>query len=96
LAKDLFGAERPDARDHLRRIRFKDPQAGKTLIFLTNLFGSPQTTICELYKARWQVELFFKWIRQHLRIKKLYGTSENAAKVQFWAVVRVCILVASI
>ena len=81
---------------HLRRIRFKDPQSGKTLIFLTNLFGPPPTTICELYKARWQVELFFKWIKQHLRIKKFYGTSENAVKVQIWTAVSVYVLVAII
>ena len=81
---------------HLRRIRFKDPETGKTLIFLTNLFGPPPTTICELYKARWQVELFFKWIKQHLRIKKFYGTSENAVKVQIWTAVSVYVLVAII
>jgi hypothetical protein len=81
---------------HLRRIRFKDPETGKTLIFLTNLFGSPPITICELYKARWQVELFFKWIKQHLRIKKFYGTSENAVKVQIWTAVSVYVLVAII
>jgi len=81
---------------YLRRIRFKDPETGKTLIFLTNLFGPPPTTICELYKARWQVELFFKWIKQHLRIKKFYGTSENAVKVQIWTAVSVYVLVAII
>lgn len=81
---------------HLRRIRFKDPETGKTLIFLTNLFGPPPMTICELYKARWQVELFFKWIKQHLRIKKFYGTSENAVKVQIWTAVSVYVLVAII
>lgn len=81
---------------HLRRIRFKDPDTGKTLIFLTNLFGAPPTTICDLYKARWQVELFFKWIKQHLRIKKFYGTSENAVKVQIWTAVSVYVLVAII
>jgi Domain of unknown function (DUF4372)/Transposase DDE domain len=81
---------------HLRRIRFKDPETKKTLIFLTNLFGPPPTTICALYKARWQVELFFKWIKQHLRIKKFYGTSENAVKVQIWTAVSVYVLVAII
>jgi len=81
---------------HLRRIRFKDPETGKTLIFLTNLFGPPPTTICDLYRARWQVELFFKWIKQHLRIKKFYGTSENAVKVQIWTAVSVYVLVAII
>jgi len=81
---------------YLRRIRFKDPETGKTLVFLTNLFGPPAVTICELYKARWQVELFFKWIKQHLRIKKFYGTSENSVKVQIWTAVSVYVLVAII
>jgi hypothetical protein len=79
---------------HLRRIRFKDPETGKTLIFLTNLFAPPAATICALYKARWQVELFFKWIKQHLRIKKFFGNSENAVKVQIWTAVSVYVLVA--
>lgn len=61
---------------HLRRIRFKDIESGKTLVFLFNLFGPPAATICSLYKARWQVEQFFKWIKQHLRIKKFYGTQK--------------------
>lgn len=81
---------------YLRRIRFNDPDSGKTLIFITNLFGPPATTICALYKARWQVELFFKWIKQHLRIKKFYGTSENAVKAQIWVAVSVYLLVAII
>jgi hypothetical protein len=81
---------------YLRRIRFKDPETEKTFIFLTNLFGPPPLTICELYKGRWQVELFFKWIKQHLRIKKFYGTSENAVKVQIWTAVSVYLLVAII
>lgn len=81
---------------HLRRIRFKDLESGKGLIFLTNLFGPPAATICTLYKARWQVELFFKWIKQHLRIKKFYGTSENAVKVQIWTAVSVYVLIAII
>jgi hypothetical protein len=79
---------------HLRRIRFKDPETDKTLIFLTNNFTLPAATICALYKARWQVELFFKWIKQHLRIKKFYGTSENAVKSQIWIAVSVYVLVA--
>ena len=81
---------------HLRRIRFKDPDTQKNLIFLTNLFDPPPKTICDLYKARWQVELFFKWIKQHLRIKTFYGTSENAVKVQIWVAVSVYVLVAII
>ena len=80
--------------DHLRRIRFKDPKTGKSLVFLTNQFTLPATTICALYKARWQVELFFKWIKQHLRIKRFYGTSENAVKSQLWIAVSVYVLVA--
>jgi IS4 transposase len=79
---------------HLRRIRFKDLESGQTLVFLTNLFGPPAATICALYKARWRVELFFKWIKQHLRIKQFYGTSENAVKVQIWTAVSVYVLVA--
>jgi hypothetical protein len=85
---------RRDYPDHLRRIRFKDPESGKTLIYLTNNFALPATTICALYKARWQVELFFKWIKQHLRIKKFFGTSENAVKSQIWIAVSVYVLVA--
>ena len=85
---------RRDYPVHLRRIRFKDPESGKTLVFLTNNFALPAQTICALYKARWQVELFFKWIKQHLRIKKFYGTSENAVKSQIWIAVSVYVLVA--
>ena len=80
--------------EHLRRIRFKDPETGKTLVFLTNQQTLPAATICALYKSRWQVELFFKWIKQHLRIKKFYGTSENAVKTQIWIAVSVYVLVA--
>src|SRR5574338_1593530 len=79
---------------HLRRIRFKEPESGKTLIFLTNNFALPAATICALYKARWQVELFFKWIKQHLRIKRFFGTSANAVKSQIWIAVSVYVLVA--
>src|SRR6202040_4428735 len=68
--------------EHLRRIRFRDAETGKKLVFLTNQFGLPAATICALYKSRWQVELFFKWIKQHLRIKRFYGTSENAVRTQ--------------
>ena len=85
---------RRDYPAHLRRIRLKDPESGKTLVFLTNNFALPAQTICALYKARWQVELFFKWIKQHLRIKKFYGTSENAVKSQIWIAVSVYVLVA--
>ena len=85
---------RKDYPNHLRRIRFKDPKTGKALVFLTNNFALPAATICALYKARWQVELFFKWIKQHLRIKKFYGNSENAVKSQIWIAVSVYVLVA--
>ena len=83
-----------DYPSHLRRIRFKDSETGKTLVFLTNDFTLPALTICALYKSRWQVELFFKWIKQHLRIKQFYGTSENAVKTQMWIAVSVYVLVA--
>ena len=80
--------------EHLRRIRYKDPESSKKLVFLTNHFGLPVLTICALYRSRWQVELFFKWIKQHLRIKRFYGTSENAVKTQIWIAVSVYVLVA--
>jgi len=77
----------------LRRIRFKTDE-GKTLVFLTNNFALPALTITELYRCRWQVELFFKWIKQHLRIKSFFGTSENAVKTQVWIAVSVYVLAA--
>ena len=80
--------------DHLRRIRFKDAETATALVFLTNQFVLPASPVCTLYKARWQVELFFKWIKQHLRIKRFYGTSENAVKSQIWIAVSVYVLVA--
>ena len=78
----------------LRRIRFKDPETAKTLVFLTNNFALAPLTVTELYRCRWQVELFFKWIKQHLRIKAFFGTSENAVKSQIWIAVSVYVLVA--
>jgi hypothetical protein len=80
--------------DHLRRIRLRDPESTRTLVFLSNQFALPAITICALYKARWHVELFFKWVKQHLRIKRFYGTSENAVKSQIWIAVSVYVLVA--
>lgn len=80
--------------DHLRRIRMKDPASGKSLIFLSNNFDFPAETICRLYKSRWHVELFFKWIKQHPRIKRFFGTSENAVKTQIWIAISVYVLVA--
>jgi hypothetical protein len=82
--------------ERLRRIRFKDPETAKTLVFLTNNFALPAFTIGALYKSRWQVELFFRWIKQHLRIKRFFGTSENAVKSQVWIAVAVYVLVAII
>src|SRR5487761_2548431 len=80
--------------EHLRRIRFKDPDSGRTLVFLTNNTTLPALTIAALYKSRWQVELFFKWIKQHLRIKRFLGTSENAVKTQIWCAVSTYVLIA--
>lgn len=80
--------------DPLRRIRYKDPETGKALIFLSNNFSLPALSIAELYRSRWQVELFFKWIKQHLRIKAFYGTSENAVKTQIWTAISTYVLVA--
>jgi hypothetical protein len=85
---------RQDYPLHLRRVRFRDPETGKTLVFLTNHTALPALTICDLYKSRWQVELFFKWIKQNLRIKQFYGTSQNAVKTQIWIAVSVYVLVA--
>ena len=78
----------------LRRIRFKDPETGKRLVFLSNHFALPALTITKLYRQRWQIELFFKWIKQHLRIKAFFGTTENAVKAQIWIAVSVYVLVA--
>jgi len=85
---------RKDYPEQLRRIRFKDPKSGKTLVFLTNNTTLPALTIAALYKNRWQVELFFKWIKRHLRIKKFLGTSENAVKTQIWCAVSTYVLIA--
>lgn len=82
--------------DKLRRIKYFDVETQKRLVFLTNNFSLPALTITQLYKSRWQVELFFKWIKQHLRIKKFYGTSENAVKTQIWIAVSVYLLIAII
>ena len=83
-----------DYPEHLRRIRYKDPVSGKTLVFLTNNTTLPPLTIAAVYKSRWQVELFFKWIKQHLRIKRFLGTSENAVKTQIWCAVSTYVLIA--
>lgn len=82
--------------EKLRRIRFKDSESGKTLVFLTNEMTLPALTICLLYQHRWRVELFFKWIKQHLRLKCFYGHSPNAVKSQIWIAISVYVLVAII
>src|SRR5204863_4918790 len=83
-----------DYPDKLRRISFRDAETNKRLVFLTNNFTLGAATIAELYRCRWQVELFFRWIKQHLRIKAFYGTSENALKTQIWIAVSIHVLVA--
>jgi transposase len=93
LADQTIALDGPRTRQdypvHLRRIRFRDAETAKTLVFLTNQTALPALTICDLYQSRWQVELFFKRIKQHLRIKRFYGTSENAVKTQIWIAVSV-------
>ena len=83
-----------DYPQHLRRIKFHDAEHNKDLIFLSNNFDLPALTIAQLYRCRWQVELFFKWIKQHLRIKAFYGTTENAVKTQIWIAITIYVLVA--
>ena len=83
-----------DYPDKLRRIRYHDAEHNNTLVFLTNNFTLPALTIAKLYRCRWQVELFFKWVKQHLRIKAFYGTTENAVKTQIWIAISVYVLVA--
>jgi transposase len=85
-----------DYPEHLRRIKFKDPETGKIFVFLTNNTALPPLIIATLYKSRWQVELFFKWIKQHLRIKRFLATSENAVKAQIWCAVSTYVLIAII
>jgi len=80
----------------LRRIKYHDAQTGKTFNFLTNNFARSVQTVADLYRCRWQVELFFKWIKQHLRIKSFFGASENAVKSQIWTAISVYVLVAII
>jgi IS4 transposase len=85
-----------DYPDPFRGIRYKDPETGKRLLFISNNTALPALSICALYKARWQVELFFRWIKMHLRVKAFFGTSENAVKSQIWIAVSVYVLVAII
>jgi IS4 transposase len=91
LALEKSAAHYPD---RLRRISYRDPEDGKVLIFLTNNFALPALTIAQLYKCRWRVELFFKWIKQNLRIKHFFGTTDNAVKTQVWIAICVYVLVA--
>jgi Transposase DDE domain/Domain of unknown function (DUF4372) len=95
IALDGFYTKR-DYPQHLRRVSFCDPDTSKRLVFLTNNFVLPAATVAALYKKRWAVELFFKWIKQNLRIKHFYGTSENAVKTQIWIAVCVYVLAAII
>lgn len=83
-----------DYPEKMRRIKFYDAERNKNLVFLTNNFNLPTLTICELYKCRWNVEIFFKWIKQNLRIKSFYGTSPNAVKTQIWIAIAVYVLIA--
>jgi hypothetical protein len=85
---------RQDYPERLRRIRYFDPEKKKRLVFLTNNFTLPSFLITELFRCRWKIELFFKWIKQHLRLKAFYGTSENAVKTQIWIAITVYVLVA--
>lgn len=87
---------RKDYPEKLRRVRFFDTENKRYFTFLTNNFYLPALTITQLYKCRWQIELFFKWIKQHLRIKAFYGTSENAVKTQIWIAISVYVLIAII
>ena len=91
----LIGLEaQHDYPDPLRRIGYRVPITHRALVFLTNNFTVPALTITQLYRGRWQIELFFKWIKQHLRIKAFYGTSPNAVRTQVWSAIAVYLLVA--
>lgn len=92
----MLTGRRPAAEysDKLRRVRFRDAERDEAWTYLTNDFELPALTVAELYRSRWQVELFFRWIKQHLRIKAFYGTSPNAVRTQIWIAVTVYVLVA--
>lgn len=96
MTKSLFWRQKSieDYPKPLRRVKFKDPATGKVLIFLTNHFELPAVTIVQLYKARWQVELFFKWIKQNLHVESFFGQSENAVRTQIWIAIIVYLLIA--
>jgi len=91
LAGEKSAKEYPET---MRRIKYSDQETGKLFVFLTNNFLLPAEVIAQLYKSRWQIELFFKWIKQHLRIKAFYGTSENAVKTQIWTAISAYVLIA--
>ncbi len=82
--------------DKLRRVKYHDSQIDKILVFLTNNFDIPALTVAELYRNRWKVELFFKWMKQHLKIKAFFGTSPNAVKTQIWIAISIYVMVAMI
>ena len=89
--------DKKSAQDYpkpLRRVKFKDSETGKVLVFLTNQFELPAVTITQLYKARWQIELFFKWLKQNLHIESFFGQSENAVKAQIWIAITAYLLMA--
>jgi hypothetical protein len=90
----ISDSARENYPDKLRRIRYYDAERDRHISFMTNNFDLPALTICQLYKSRWQVELFFKWIKQHLRIKVFYGTSQNAVKAQIWVAISIYVLIA--
>jgi len=92
MLKGFYQAK--DYPDKIRRVKYYDTETDKTFVFLTNNFTLPPLTIAQLYRCRWQVELFFKWIKQNLRIKSFYGTSENAVKTQIWIAISVYVIVA--
>jgi uncharacterized protein DUF4372/DDE family transposase len=91
LAREVARADYPAP---LRRVRVRDPESGQSIVLLTNHFALPATTVGALYRQRWQIEIFFKWIKQHLRIKAFFGTSPNAVKTQVWIAVAVYVLIA--
>jgi len=94
---DLSGVNAAtDYPHHLRRIVYRDKETNKRLVFLTNNFSLPPKAIADLYKSRWRIELFFKWIKQHLRIKALFGTSRSAVCTQIWIAISVFVLIATV
>ena len=90
----VVAQSRQDYPDRLRRIVYVDPETARRYVFLTNHFALPALSIAGLYRCRWQIELFFKWIKQHLRIKAFYGTSDNAVRTRIWIAISIYVLVA--